>query len=93
MSTARWPLASSADWMEQGACVGNDPDLWHPDDLGTGRHAARAWAPARRVCRACEVRAECLRHALRLGIRSGMWGGLSPRERQRMRPDDRGERQ
>jgi len=38
-----------------------------------------------RVCRTCEVRAECLEYALENDERFGSWGGLSERERRRIK--------
>ncbi|MDQ5816234.1 MAG: WhiB family transcriptional regulator [Actinomycetota bacterium] len=61
-----------------GACVGApDPDLWFPE---RGQSAE----PARRICARCPVRPECLHWALEKD-ELGVWGGLSPRERKRLR--------
>jgi hypothetical protein len=40
---------------------------------------------ARAVCERCVVRSECTAFALELGTRFGVWGGLSERERRRLR--------
>jgi WhiB family redox-sensing transcriptional regulator len=40
---------------------------------------------AKRICSGCEVRAECLEYALAHDERFGIWGGLSERERRRLR--------
>ncbi|MDX6335165.1 MAG: WhiB family transcriptional regulator, redox-sensing transcriptional regulator, partial [Streptosporangiaceae bacterium] len=40
---------------------------------------------AKKVCRGCEVRVECLEYALEHDERFGIWGGLSERERRRMK--------
>ena len=40
---------------------------------------------AKKVCRGCEVRAECLEYALEHDERFGIWGGLSERERRRLK--------
>ena len=40
---------------------------------------------AKRVCSGCTVRAECLEYALANDERFGIWGGLSERERRRLR--------
>jgi len=37
--------------------------------------------PAKRICRGCPVRAECLSHALEHGENDGIWGATSPRQR------------
>jgi WhiB family redox-sensing transcriptional regulator len=47
---------------------------------------------ARRFCRACPVRTECLAHALDQHVEFGVWGGMTERERRallRSRPDVR----
>ena len=44
---------------------------------------------AKRVCTGCTVRAECLEFALANDERFGIWGGLSERERRRLRLQQR----
>lgn len=66
------------DWMAQAACRNVKPDLFFPErgvDCGD----------AKRVCFGCPVRAECLQYALDNGMRYGIWGGTSERDRRRMR--------
>jgi WhiB family redox-sensing transcriptional regulator len=55
-----------------------DPDLFFPE-RGASTREAKA------VCRGCEVRDECLEYALDQGEKFGIWGGLSERERRRVR--------
>ncbi len=62
------------DWRDRALCAEVDPELFFPDKGESSR-------PAKRVCAACEVRAECLQQALDRGERFGVWGGLSERER------------
>ena len=40
---------------------------------------------AKAICRECQVRGDCLEFALRSGEKFGIWGGLSERERRRVR--------
>ena len=40
---------------------------------------------AKRVCLTCEVRGECLEYALQNDERFGIWGGLSERERRKLK--------
>jgi hypothetical protein len=40
---------------------------------------------ARAVCSGCQVRAECLDYAIRNSEAHGVWGGLTPRERDELR--------
>jgi WhiB family redox-sensing transcriptional regulator len=65
-------------WQERANCLGVDPDLFFPE-RGASTREAKA------VCRGCEVRSECLEYALQHGEKFGIWGGLSERERRRVR--------
>jgi WhiB family transcriptional regulator, redox-sensing transcriptional regulator len=73
-------------WQEQANCLGVDPDLFFPE-RGASTKEAKA------VCRGCEVRVECLEYALSHGEKFGIWGGLSERERRRVRRQRALERQ
>lgn len=66
------------DWQEGAACKEADPDLFFPERGSPGDSA-------KRVCVNCEVRLECLEYALANGERYGIWGGLTERERTRLR--------
>ncbi len=66
------------DWKAYANCLGVDPDLFFPQ-RGDPTKDAKA------VCRGCAVREDCLKHALTHGEKFGVWGGLSERERQRIR--------
>jgi WhiB family redox-sensing transcriptional regulator len=66
-------------FMNQGACNSTDPDLFFP---GRGESTAEA----KRICQGCPVRQECLDYAMTPPFeRFGIWGGLSERERRRIR--------
>jgi WhiB family redox-sensing transcriptional regulator len=65
-------------WQEQANCLGVDPDLFFPERGASTREA-------KSVCRSCEVRGDCLEYALAHGEKFGIWGGLSERERRRVR--------
>ena len=65
-------------WQEDANCLGVDPDLFFPE-LGASTREAKE------VCRGCVVRQDCLEFALRNGEKFGIWGGLSERERRRLR--------
>jgi WhiB family redox-sensing transcriptional regulator len=70
----------SADWREWAACrrPGVNPEWFFPEKGGSAR-------PAKRICRQCPVRADCLDYAIGTGQQFGIWGGLSERERRRLR--------
>jgi WhiB family redox-sensing transcriptional regulator len=65
-------------WQRSANCLGVDPDLFFPERGGSTREA-------KEVCRGCVVREDCLQYALRNGEKFGIWGGLSERERRRLR--------
>ena len=44
------------------------------------------WPEARRLCRRCPVRDECLAHAVAHNEPVGIWGGLTPSERRTVTP-------
>jgi WhiB family redox-sensing transcriptional regulator len=65
-------------WQERALCAQTDPEAFFPEKGGSTREA-------KKVCRSCEVRAECLEYALEHDERFGIWGGLSERERRRIK--------
>ena len=65
-------------WQERALCAQTDPEAFFPEKGGSTREA-------KRICSGCEVRAECLEYALAHDERFGIWGGLSERERRRLR--------
>lgn len=68
-------------WALNAACRGTDPDLFHP---GRGEGSTTV-AAAKAVCATCSVIAECRDYALRNKERLGVWGGLSGKQRKRIR--------
>lgn len=67
------------EWRDEALCAQTDPDLFFPDVGGT--HATEA----RNVCLACPVRLRCMQHAIKENETVGIWGGLSPRARLKLR--------
>ena len=65
-------------WQERALCAQTDPEAFFPEKGGSTREA-------KKVCTTCEVRVECLEYALENDERFGIWGGLSERERRRMK--------
>jgi WhiB family redox-sensing transcriptional regulator len=66
------------DWQDFALCAEVDGELFFPEKGGSTREA-------KKVCRGCEVRAECLEFALDNDERFGIYGGLSERERRRLK--------
>jgi WhiB family redox-sensing transcriptional regulator len=69
---------SAGDWQEQALCAQVDMDLFFPEKGGSTREA-------KSVCLGCDVKDECLEYAMDHGIRFGIWGGLSEKERRNLR--------
>jgi WhiB family redox-sensing transcriptional regulator len=70
--------AAEQNWRARARCRGADPELFHP---GRGEDTTEP----KRICAGCAVREPCLDYALANGERFGIWGGLSERERRRLR--------
>ena len=65
-------------WQTDALCAQTDPEAFFPEKGGSTRDA-------KKVCGACNVKAQCLEYALANDERFGIWGGLSERERRRLR--------
>ncbi|WP_456912555.1 WhiB family transcriptional regulator [Geodermatophilus sp. SYSU D00703] len=70
--------AGDESWRLDALCAETDPEAFFPEKGGSTREA-------KRVCASCPVRMECLEFALGNDERFGIWGGLSERERRRLR--------
>ena len=62
-----------SDWPSMAACQSGDPDALFVQ--GAEQNVAK------RICRSCPVRYECLADALDNRIEFGVWGGMTERER------------
>jgi WhiB family redox-sensing transcriptional regulator len=67
-------------WFERARCRGASNSVFYPQ---RGVPSASALA----MCRSCEVRVECLEYALENDEEFGIWGGLSERERRKLKSD------
>ncbi len=67
-------------WQADALCAQTDPEAFFPEKGGSTREA-------KRICDGCEVRSQCLEYALENDERFGIWGGLSERERRKLRRD------
>ena len=76
-----WSLVEdegALSWQERSLCAQTDPEAFFPEKGGSTREA-------KKVCISCEVRSECLEYALANDERFGIWGGLSERERRKLK--------
>jgi WhiB family redox-sensing transcriptional regulator len=67
-------------WQDFANCKGADPDLFFPERGASTRQA-------KSICRECSVREECLEFAIVSSEKFGIWGGLSERERRKIRKE------
>jgi WhiB family redox-sensing transcriptional regulator len=68
------PLA----WQADAVCAQTDPEAFFPEKGGSTRDA-------KRICAGCDVKQQCLEYALANDERFGIWGGLSERERRKLK--------
>lgn len=66
-------------FTESALCAEVDPELFFPEQHTRG-------SAAKLLCGRCLAREECLAWALAHDERYGVWGGLSPEERERRQP-------
>src|SRR3712207_2960918 len=69
----REQMGMISDWPSMAACQSGDPDALFVQ--GAEQNVAK------RICRSCPVRYECLADALDNRIEFGVWGGMTERER------------
>jgi WhiB family transcriptional regulator, redox-sensing transcriptional regulator len=78
----RKPTAPADDdplaWQADSLCAQTDPEAFFPEKGGSTRDA-------KKICSSCEVKSRCLEYALENDERFGIWGGLSERERRKLR--------
>jgi WhiB family redox-sensing transcriptional regulator len=67
---------------EDALCPETDPEIFFPEKGGSTRDA-------KKVCGACAVRAACLEYALDHDEKFGIWGGLTERERRKVKKSRR----
>jgi WhiB family redox-sensing transcriptional regulator len=71
-------LGNAPEWQERALCSQTDPEAFFPEKGGSTREA-------KRICQRCDVKADCLEYALGHDERFGIWGGLSERERRKLK--------
>ena len=71
--SARW--TDLLGWMPEGTCQHQEEAEYFRSDSTSKQN----WA--KRICRGCPVRSQCLQWSLETPETSGVWGGLTARER------------
>ena len=73
-------------WQLRAACRGPHAAVFFPPPRFERKHERLAReADAKGICLSCDVREECLEYALANDERFGIWGGLSERERRKLK--------
>ena len=70
-------------WTDRALCAETDPELFFPEVGGATA------ALAKQVCAACEVQTECLEYAMEHREVRGIWGGMTERQRDQLRKQQR----
>jgi WhiB family redox-sensing transcriptional regulator len=65
-------------WTDQAACRGTDTEIFYPANQDEE-------AEALSICATCPVRAQCLDYAIFNRETYGIWGGMTPEQRRRIR--------
>ena len=74
----------SPDWYRSAACRDVSTSAFYPPDNERGVLARRRVQRAKQICDSCPVIRICLATAISAGEKHGIWGGLTPQERQRL---------
>ncbi|MFW0787678.1 WhiB family transcriptional regulator [Gordonia sp. CPCC 206044] len=75
-------------WRQRARCGGASAHLFIVDQRETKRQRQHREAMAKALCLSCPVRERCLRYALDVDEEQGIWGGLSPAERETLKSSD-----
>jgi WhiB family redox-sensing transcriptional regulator len=75
------PFVRHWEWQYDGLCRSVDPEVFFPPDSERGPVRQLREMQAKRYCQACPVLNQCRNHALLMHEPYGVWGGLTPRER------------
>jgi WhiB family redox-sensing transcriptional regulator len=80
------PSASAGfEWRERAACLPHPTVLFFGlDDNETSVERRAREDDAKAICALCDVRKECLDHALAVREPYGIWGGLNEIERRQL---------
>ena len=67
-----------SEWTKKALCAEIDPEIFFPEK-------GDKTAYVKQICKACDVRAECLEYSLQNNERFGVWGGMTEPDRRRLR--------
>ena len=74
------------EWHKDALCREIGGDVFFPEssEAGDTSDPRELVYAAKRICRLCDVQAQCLEYALQTREPYGVWGGRSAKERRRM---------
>jgi WhiB family redox-sensing transcriptional regulator len=83
------PVSEHYEWQLRGLCRGSDVNTFFLPEGVRGPRKARREREAKAICRQCPVRDLCAAFALSTREAYGVWGGMTPEERERIWSRDR----
>ena len=66
------------EWVKEALCAEVDPVIFFPDK-------GDKTVDAKKICKACNVKTQCLEYSLTNNERFGIWGGLTEHDRRKLR--------
>lgn len=76
-------LGKASEWKERGDCYGDNDDSMFPEKERAQKIVAQ------RCLLLCPVQEECLAYAFDADERYGVWGGLTEKQREKLRKAER----
>lgn len=78
---SEWEMSDKDDsFKKDAACKNADPAIFFPE-----AGANKVYKEAIAICATCTVYKDCMRYAMNNQIPFGVWGGLTPKQRERNR--------
>lgn len=74
-------MADQRRWAAGARCRNLDPKLFDTTMVNQATRITDEVERAKEHCLGCPVMMQCLSHAVEFGIRTGVWGGMVPEER------------
>jgi WhiB family redox-sensing transcriptional regulator len=72
------------DWRKQANCLGVSLDTFFIESKDMSKVAIKI-KEARKYCDNCAVQIECLNYAIDNSIKDGIYGGMAPKQRYRIK--------
>ena len=72
-------------WYDEAQCLGTTQEIFFYESRDNEQDKVVLRTIAKSICRVCTVKKECLNYALETRQVGGIWGGLTPKERKRLR--------